>query len=178
MTDLKQGRISLKRAIYLALTVLCIYYPITIAANIPLEQWKNVRFLALPATVHFVFYVLLILAIDRIIDAFQKLVGPRILELRFQTIALSIVVAVLAVFLSQLLFKLNVTIWSMLAEPLSRAEVPRLRMRPPPPLWNAIGRSNYALTLVISISVFYLILNRKSHFRMRAMEIQAEQLKK
>jgi sensor histidine kinase YesM len=177
MTDSTQGKISFKRAIYLALTALCIYYPITIAANIPLEHWKNVRFLALPATVHFVFYVLLIIAVDRIIDRAEKLVGPRILELRIGTIALSIVVALMAVLLSQLLFKLNFTIWSILAEPLSRFEVRRLGMSPPP-LWNAIGRSNYALTLVISISIFYLILNRKSHIRMRDMEIQAEQLKK
>ena len=113
MTVSRQGKMSLKQAIYLALSVLCIYYPITIAANIPLEHWKNVRFLALPATVHFVFYVLLIIAIDRIIDASEKLIGPRILELRIGTIALSIVVAVMAVLLSQLLFKLNVKIWSM-----------------------------------------------------------------
>jgi two-component system LytT family sensor kinase len=177
MTDSKQGEISFIRAIYLALTVLCIYYPITIAANIPLEHWKNVGFLALPATVHFVFYVLLIMAIDRIIDGAEKLIGPRILELRIGAIALSILVAVLAVLLSQLLFKLNFTIWSMLTEPMSPVEARKLGIGPPR-LWNAIGRSNYALTLVIAISIFYLILNRKSHFRMRSMEIQAEQLMK
>jgi two-component system, LytTR family, sensor kinase len=177
MTVSKEGKISFKRAIYLALTVLCIYYPITIAANIPLEHWKNVRFLALPATVHFVFYVLLIMAIDRIIDGAEKIIGPRILEQRIGTIALSIVVAVMAVLLSQLLFKLSFTIWSRLIEAMSRLEVHRPGMRPPL-LWNAVGRTNYALTFVISISIFYLILNRKSHFRMRYMEIQAEQLKK
>lgn len=175
MIGSRQGRISFKRAIYLALTVLCIYYPITIAANIPLEHWRNVRFLALPATVHFVFYVLLILAIDRIIDGAEKIMGPRILELRIGTIVLSMVVAILAVILSQLLFKLNFKFWSMLTEPLTQIEVRNLR-NGPPQLWNAVGRTNYALTLVISISIFYLILNRKSHFRMRFMEIQAEQL--
>jgi len=178
MTDSKQGKISFKRAIYLALTVLCIYYPITIAANIPLEHWRNVRFLALPATVHFVFYVLLVIAIDRIIDGSEKLIGPRILELRIGTIGLSIVVAVMAVVLSQLLFRLNSKIWSMLAEPMSQVVGVRRPGMRPPQLWVAIGRTNYALTFVISISIFYLILNRKSHFKMRDMEIQAAQLRK
>lgn len=180
MTESSEGKISFKRAIYLALTVLCIYYPITIAANIPLEHWRNIRFLALPATVHFVFYVVLIIAIDRIIGAAEKMIGPRILELRVGTIALSIVVAIGAVLLSQLLFKLNFKIWSVLnelTEPFGQTEIRRLGQRPPQ-LWNALGRSNYALTLVISISIFYLILNRKSHSRMRHMEIQAEQLVK
>ena len=177
MTDSRQGRISFKQAIYLALTVLCIYYPITIAANIPLEHWQNVKFLALPAIVHFVFYALLIIAIDRIIDGSEKLVGPRIFEMRIGTIVLSIVVAVLAVLLSQLLFRLNVKFWSMMTEHVGHFEGRRFGMRPPL-LWNAIGRTNYALTLVISISIFYLILNRKSHFRMRHMEIQAQQLMK
>jgi two-component system LytT family sensor kinase len=177
MTDSRQGKISFKQAIYLALTVLCIYYPITIAANIPLEHWRNVRFLALPAIVHFVFYALLIIAIDRIIDGSEKLMGPRILELRIGTIAMSIVVALMAVLLSQLLFKVSIKIWSMLIETMSQAEV-RMLGRRLPPLWSALGRTNYALTFVISISIFYLILNRKSHFRMRYMEIQAEQLKK
>ena len=172
---MKQGKISFRRAIYLALTVLCIYYPITIAANIPLEHWKNVRFLAVPAIVHFVFYALLIIAIDRIIDGAEKLLGPRILELRIRTIALSIVVAVMAVLLSQFLFKLNFKIATLLMEVTGQHG---LRKLGPPPLWIALGRINYALTFVISISIFYLILNRKSHFRMREMEVQAEQLKK
>ncbi|HMJ71102.1 MAG TPA: histidine kinase [Cyclobacteriaceae bacterium] len=177
MTDSKQGKISFRRAIYLALTVLCIYYPITIAANIPFEHWTNVQIFALPAIVHFVFYALLIIGIDRIIDGAEKLVGPGILELRIGTIALSIVVAALAVVLSQLLFKLNYKIWHMLAEPASQMHT-RKPGTGPPPLWQALGRANYALTLVTSISIFYLILNRKSHFRMRNMEIQAEQLMK
>ena len=177
MTDSKQGKIGFKRAIYLALTVLCIYYPITIAANIPLEHWKDVRFLTLPAIVHFLFYALLIIAIDRIIDGSEKLIGPRILELRIGTIALSIVVALGAVLLSQLLFKLNYKVWSMLTEAMSQDVVRKLGHRPPQ-LWIAMGRTNYALTLVISISIFYLILNRKSHFRMRSMEIHSEQLMK
>jgi len=175
MADLTQGKISFKRAIYLALTALCIYYPITIAANIPLAHWKDVRFFALPAIVHFVFYVLLILGIDRIIDGAEKLAGPGILELRFKTIALSIVVALLALLLSQFLFRMNYKIWQALIEPMRRGGVRQLGMLP---LWNALGRANYALTLVISISIFYLILNRKSHFRMRSMEMRAEQLMK
>ena len=175
MTESRQGKISFKQAIYLALTVLCIYYPITIAANIPFEHWKNLRFLGLPAVVNFVFYALLIIAIDRIIDVSEKLIGPRMLELRIGTIALSIAVALGAVLLSQFLFKLNVRIWSELMEFIGRES----GRRPGPPLlWSALGRTNYALTLVISISIFYLILNRKSHFRMRYMEIQAAQLKK
>jgi sensor histidine kinase YesM len=173
--DPTRGKISFTQAIYLALTALFIYYPITIAANIPMERWRDVRFLALPAVAHFVFYALLILAIDRIIDGAEKLVGPRILELRIRTIALSLVVAVLAVVLSQLLFKINSRIWSMLVEQMNNADVPG---RGPRPLWVALGRTNYALTFVISISIFYLILNRKSHSRMRSMEIQAEQLMK
>jgi hypothetical protein len=178
MTDPKQGTISFKQAIYLALTVLCIYYPITIAANIPLEHWKNVRFLALPAIVHFVFYALLIIAIDRIIDAFEKRAEPGALELKISTIALSIVVAVMAVVLSQFLFKLNSKLWHLVAGLIHQVDVPGLGQKPRLLLWNAVGRANYALTFVISISIFYLILNRRAHLRMRYMEIQAEQLMK
>ena len=163
---------------YLALTVLCIYYPITISANIPFQHWKILQFLALPAIIHFIFYALLILAIDRIIDRSERYLGPRILELRIGTIALSIVVALLAVLLSQLLFKLSVRLWTMFSDSLSQVSVQRPGTRPPPLLWVALGRANYALTLVISISIFYLILNRKGHFRMRNMEIMSEQLVK
>src|SRR5688572_11502630 len=131
MTDSSQGKISFKQAIFLALTVLCIYYPITIYYNIPIDHWRNVQFLVFPAIVNFVFYVLLIIAIDRIIDESEKLVGPRILELRIRTIVLSIVVAVVAVLLSQLLFKLNIKIWSALIEAVSQDEVHRPGRRPP-----------------------------------------------
>ena len=170
---------SFKQVIYLALTVLCIYYPIIIYFTIPTGHWKDVQFLAFPAMVNFIFYALLIIAIDRIIDSSEKLIGPGILELRIKTIVLSIVVAVVAVLLSQLLFKLNYKIWSMLSESMSQEEVRRPGNRPPRfAWWNALRRTNNGLTLVISISIFYLILNRKSHLRMRYMEIQAEQLKK
>jgi two-component system, LytTR family, sensor kinase len=179
MTDSRQGKISFKGAIYLALTVLCIYYPIIIYYNIPIGHWQNVQFLVFPAIVNFIFYALLILAIDRIIDASEKLIGPRMLELRIGTIALSIVVAVLAVLLSQLLFKLNYKVWSMLTERMSQEEVRRPGGRPPQfEWWDAVRRTNNGLTIVISISIFYLILNRKAHVRMRYMEIQAEQLMK
>jgi len=185
MTGSTQGRISFKRAIYLALTVLCIYYPITIYVNMPMRirwndvqfLWNHVQYLVFPAIVNFVFYALLIIAIDRIIDGFEKLIGPRILELGIGTIVLSIAVAVVAVFLSQLLFKLNFKIWSMLTEAMSQEDV-RMTGERPPLLWNALRRTNNGLTFVISISIFYLILNRKSHFRMRFMEIQTAQLMK
>src|SRR5688572_9593969 len=131
MTDSQQGKMSFKQAIYLALTVLCIYYPITIYFNIPMAHWKNVQFLAFPAIVNFIFYALLIIAIDRIIDRSEKLIGPGILELRIKTIALSIVVAIGAVLLSQLLFKLNYKIWSMLTEQMNTVEVRRPGNRPP-----------------------------------------------
>lgn len=173
MTDLKQGEITFRRAIYLALIALCIYYPITIAANIPLEHWTNIRFLLVPAIVHFVFYTLLIIAIDRIIDASEKLIGPRILELRPETLALSIAVAIMAVILSQVLFKINLKLWSMVHEAMGQGSMRRIGMAP---VWTALGRINYALTFVVSISIFYLILNHKSNSRMRSMEIRTEQL--
>ena len=172
MTDQAQGKINFKRAIYLALIALCIYYPVTIAANIPREHWMNLS-LAIPAIVHFVFYILLILAIDRTIDGAERVFGPRVLELRIGTIALSLVVAVIAVVISQLLFKLNLKVWRVFADPMVPGSAQRPRL-----IWNAVGRANYSLTFVISISIFYLILNRKSHSRMRSMEIKAEQLMK
>jgi len=164
MTDSKQGKISFKQAMYLALTVLCIYYPITISVSIPWDhwldgipgRWNSIQFLVFPAMVNFVFYALLILAIDRIIDASEKLIGPGMLELRIKTIALSIVVAVVAVVLSQLLFKLNVKFWSVLTERVSLEEIRRLGKRPPQfKWWNALRRTNSGLTIVISISIFY-----------------------
>jgi sensor histidine kinase YesM len=177
MTGPKQGTISFKQAIYLALTVLCIYFPISIFVNIPMEHLRNVRYLVLPAAVSFVFYALLIIAVDRIIDASEKRIGPRMLELRLGTIALSIAVAIAAVLLSTLLFRLSFTIWSMLPGPMHQQEVRRLGTIPAN-VWSALRRTNTGLTLVISISIFYLILNRKAHLRMRYMEIQAEQLMK
>lgn len=179
MTDSRPGRMTFKQAIYMALTVLCIYYPIIIYFSIPVGHWKDVRFLAFPAIVNFIFYALLIITIDRIIDRSEKLIGPAILELRIKTIVLSIVVAVVAVLLSQFIFTLNYKIWSVLTEQFSQEEVRRPGNRPPQfAWWNALRRTNNGLTIVISISIFYLILNRKSHSRMRSMEIQAEQLKK
>lgn len=175
MTNLSEGRITFKRAIYLALTVLCIYYPITIAANIPLSHWRNVQFLVLPAIMNFMFYVLLIIAIDRIIDRVEKLIGPGILELRIKTIVLSIIVSVIAVFLSQLVFKLTFSIARALVDAMGGDAFHRLG---PPGLWTGLGRTNLGLSIVISLSIFYLILNRKSHFRMRDMEIQTQQLMK
>ena len=175
MATSTQGKITFKRAIYLALTVLCIYYPITIASNIPLSHWRNVQFLGVPAITTFVFYTLLIIAIDRIIDVAEKMVGPRILELQIRTIVLSVVVAVVAVMLSQLLFRVAFTAAAMFFEAIGRD---RFHMLGPPGLWTGLGRTNLALTIVISISIFYLILNQKSHSRMRNMEIQAEQLMK
>ncbi len=179
MMEPRQGKISVKQAVYLALTVLCIYYPITLYFNMPMSHAKNIPLLALPAMVNFIFYVLLIIAIDRIIDRSEKFIGPSILELRIKTIALSIIVAVVAVLLSQLIFRLNYTFWSILAEPISQLQSRKPGDGPPQfAWWQALRRTNNGLTIVISISIFYLILNRKAHFRMRAMEIQAEQLRK
>ncbi len=178
MMEWKQDRISFLRAMYLALTVLCIYYPITIAANIPLQHWKNIRFLALPAVVHWVFYVLLIIAIDRIILVSEKWMGSRVPQLRMSTIIVSVVVAVLAVFFSQLLFKLSTKAWSLLMHSMDEGAFLSPGQKPRLLLWTAIGRINYALTFVISISIFYLLLHRKAQARMRVMEIRAEQLEK
>lgn len=176
MVESPQGNIGIKRAMYLAFTVLCIYYPIVITANIPFRHWKDVRFLLVPGVLHFVFYAMLIVAIDYIINRFEKLIGPRILELRIGTIALSVAVAVIAVALSQLLFRLNLKGWSIVSGVMERNGM--LPRRSLPPLWTVLGRANYALTFVISMSIFYLILNRKSHYRMRLIEVQAEQLRK
>lgn len=175
MAELTQGKISFRQAIYLALTVLCIYYPITIISNIPWVHWRIVQFLSLPAVVHFVFYVLLIIAIDRIIDAAEKWIGPGILELRIKTIVLSIVVSVVAVGLSHFLFKYTYRAASIMLDHMDQNS---MRTLGPPRFLTSLGRTNFGLTVVISISIFYLILNRKSHLRMRAMEIQAEQLRK
>lgn len=180
MTDLYRGKISIKQAIYLALIVLCIYYPITIYVNIPVDRWKNIPFVAWhPAIVNFIFYVLLIIAIDRIIDVSEKLIGPRILQLGIGTVVLSLIVAVVAVVLSQFIFSLNFKIWTMLTESASQQEVRNANGRPPlAPLWYSLRRTNTGLSMVLSISIYYLILIRKANFRLRNMEIQAEQLKK
>jgi LytS/YehU family sensor histidine kinase len=84
----------------------------------------------------------------------------------------------MAVLLSQLLFKLSSRVWLMLMEAMSPGEVHKFGLKPRLILWNAVGRTNYALTFVISMSIFYLILNRRSYFRMRDMEIQTAQLRK
>lgn len=177
MTDLGQRNLSFKQAIYLALTVLCIYYPITIYVNFPREHWKNLEFLAFhPAIVNFIFYFLLVVVTDRVIEESERLLGPRMLKLGIGTIALSIVVAIVAVALSQLVFKLNFRIWSILMDTLGQEEVRRLGERPPRPFWDGMRRTNNGLTIAISISIFYLILNRKAQLRMHHMEIRAKQL--
>lgn len=175
MSDSHQGSIPFKRAVYLALTVLCIYYPITIASNIPLAHWRDVRFLLLPAAVTFAFYAMLILVVDRVIGMSEKMFGPRMLELRPATIMLSISVSVFAIFLSQMLFKIGFSAARTILETMGKDTFYSLG---PPSFWTNLRRVNVGLTLVISISIFYLILNRRSHLRIRSMEIQAEQLKK
>lgn len=173
MSDFKQGKISFKQSMYLALTVLCIYYPITIVTNIPLRHWKVLQLLAFPAIVHFIFYALLILSIDRIIDRAEKFFGSEILELKLRTIVLSILVAFIAVLVSTFLFRVS---FNAVRAVMQFLEQDAIRNLGPSPIWASLNRANFGLTLVISLSIFYLIVNRKSHFRMRAMQVQTEQL--
>ncbi|HEY0771317.1 MAG TPA: hypothetical protein VGD31_13385, partial [Sphingobacteriaceae bacterium] len=150
-----EATINFKQALYLAFTALCIYYPIIISANIPLQHWSSIQFLAIPAFFHFGFFVFLIIAIDRIIDSVEKRRGPRILELRLPTIVLSIVVGVVAVVLSQLVIKLNYKFWSMLTELMTREEMRNAGNEAPQfAWWQALRRTNFGMTLVISISIF------------------------
>ncbi|MFN8342893.1 MAG: hypothetical protein U0V64_14615 [Cyclobacteriaceae bacterium] len=171
-----QNTMTLRQATLLALTVLCVYYPITIYFTLPTELWRNLPFLIFPALVNFVFYVLLILAIDRIIDRSEKWFGPRILQISFATIALSMVVAAVAVLLSILIFRTNIKFWSTLTDLFG---TPPGNNKPPQFMWwTTLRRVNYGLTILMSISIYYLILNRKSQQRMADMEMQAAQLRK
>lgn len=171
-----QNTMTLRQATLLALTVLCVYYPITIYFTLPTELWRNLPFLIFPALVNFVFYVLLILAIDRIIARAEKWFGPRILQISFATVALSIVVAAVAVLLSILIFRTNIKFWSTLTDLFG---TPPGNNKPPQFMWwTTLRRVNYGLTILMSISIYYLILNRKSQQRMADMEMQAAQLRK
>lgn len=178
MPSLASESLSLKQALLLGLAMLCIYYPITIYVNLPLEHWSDVSLMAIyPAFVNFGFYTFLALAIDRIINHSERWIGPRMLEWQVGTIALSIGVAVLAVVLSQILFRVNFKAWSLLSEWMGQADLRPGGLRPPQ-LWNGLRRTSNSLTVALSISIFYLLLNRKANARLRALERQAEQLKK
>ncbi len=172
------GKISLTQAFYLALTVLVVYYPLSIYVNLPFRLWTTLEILIIPAFLNFAFYMMLILATDRIIDLAEKKMGPRfLLEVNFGTIALSIIIAGVATLLSQGLFRASFELWKFYQGPRPRF-TPQAPGGLPPLVWVALGRTNNALTIVIAISIFYLILNRKANARMKDMELQAEQLKK
>jgi len=179
MAEKKIGSISFKRAIFLALFVLCIYYPIVLYVNVPIEQWLSSYFLIIPAIVTFVGNVVLIIAIDRIIDFSQRKFGDKFLQTFSPgAVALSILMAFFAVILSQLLFMFIFSIWSVFATPLMLEGARQLPNETSPQIWETLKRTNNGLTIIISMSVFYLILNQKANARVQRMELHSEELKK
>lgn len=180
MSESPGWRISLKQAIYFALTVLAVYYPITIYVNVPASHIiKASSFLIFPAIINFIFYVLLIITTDRLIDWIEKKVNRKFLmEFSFSTVMLCIPFAIVATVFSYFFFNASFKATSMLRH--LREE--RHEGPPDPPLsnqqWDNLRRTNNGLTLIIVLSIFYLLINRKANIRMKEMEVQAEQLTK
>ena len=73
MTRIAGSRISLKQALSLGLLILAVYFPIILYVNLStFDIWGQLDFLLFPAGVNFAFYVMFILAADRIIDRLSK----------------------------------------------------------------------------------------------------------
>ncbi len=174
MTEITNWRFSLRKAIYLALAVLAIYYPIIIYVNIPREHiLKASSFLVLPTAFNFIFYVALILATDRVIDWLERITGKRIItEFDFSTLLLSIPFAVLSTFFAHLI------ITYILAPTENEIKVNSMLAAMTPQQFEMFRRTNTGLTLMTVLGIFYLIINRKSNMRMKDLEVEAEQLTK
>ena len=170
----KAWRISFRQAIYLALTVLAVYYPITIYVNVPGEYFKQVATLLIRPTIfNFVFYVLLILATDRLIDWFESRFGGKITsEFKFSTFLLSIPFAILATVFVHLM------ITRILAPSESEIQQNSLIAQMTPQQFETFRRTNNGLTLMTVLAIVHLLINRKANIQMKNMEVEAQQLTK
>lgn len=174
MTDIRRWRISLRQAVYLALVVLTIYYPITTYVNVPGEYFREVATLLIrPVIFNFIFYVLLILATDRLIDWLENVFGGKITsEFKFSTFLLSIPFAILATIF------LHLIVSSILAPSESEIQQNSLISQMTPQQFENFRRTNDGLTLMTVLAIFQLIINRKANIRVKDMEVEAQQLTK
>jgi two-component system LytT family sensor kinase len=173
MTEITNWRFSLRQAIYLALTVLAIYYPITIYVNIPRERILEAStFLIYPTLFNFIFYVLLILATDRLIDWSEKIAGKKIItEFSFSTLLLSIPFAVLVTFFGHLII-------TFILRPSEQDIKNGLMAEMTPQQFETFRRTNNGLTLMTVLGILYLIINRKANIQMKDLEVEAQRLVK
>lgn len=176
MTRIAGSRITLKQAISLGLLILVVYFPIILYVNIPTyDIWGQLDFLLFPAGVNLAFYVLFILAADRIIDRFEGLLGERFLvESQVPAVILSIPIALLATIFLQFMFEIAVTIfYDDTAYPVgSSTDSADFDMES----LEKIKRVNNGLSFLIILSISYLLINRKGTVKMKSLELEAQKL--
>lgn len=175
MTRIAGSRISLKQAVSLGLLVLVVYFPIIIYVNIPIHAiGERLSFLLLPACVNLVFYVLFILAADRIIDRLEGLVGEKFLvESQVSAVILSIPVALLGAMFLQLVFDNALTVIIEIGKYLGSYTV---RANIDVESLERIKRVNFGLSFLVILSILYLLINRKATIKMKSLELEAQKL--
>lgn len=175
MTRIAGSRISLKQAVSLGLLVLVVYFPIIIYVNIPIHAiGERLSFLLLPAGVNLVFYVLFILAADRIIDRLEGLVGEKFLvESQVPAVILSIPVALLGAIFLQFVFDNTLTVIIEIGKYLGSYTV---RANIDVESLERIKRVNFGLSFLVILSISYLLINRKATIKMKSLELEAQKL--
>jgi hypothetical protein len=179
MNESKKNTISFKRALLLALAILAIYFPIQIYVDIrPEELLESLPFLIFPAMITWIFYFLIIYLSDLVVDWSEKIFGQNILTgLQFRMLLLSIPFGIISTLFSNLLFTAFFSGYDLVKgeteESITQESSESKRIE-----WENWERSNNGFTLIISLSIFFLTLNRKATMRMKDMEISQEQRKK
>lgn len=176
MTRIAGSRISLKQAMSLGLLILAVYFPIILYVNIPIYNiWGQLDFLLLPAGVNLAFYVIFILAADRIIDRIEGLVGEKFLvESQLPAVILSIPIALLATIFLQFMFDIAIMIFYDIRTYTvgSSAVSPNIDLNS----LEMIKRVNNGLSFLIILSISYLLINRKATVKMKSLELEAQKL--
>ena len=162
MTRISEKRISLKQALSLGLLILAVYFPIILYVNIPtFDIWGQLDFLLFPACVNLAFYVIFILAADRIIDRIEGVVGEKFLvESQLPAVILSIPIALLATIFLQFMFDIAIMIFYDIrtytvgsSTVSANIDLKSLEM---------IKRVNNGLSFLIILSISYLLINRNA----------------
>jgi two-component system LytT family sensor kinase len=169
MVTHSNSNISIRRALWLGLIVLAVYFPVIIYVNVPAADiLVALQFLFPHLLVTYVLYFVFILSAGRMIDQTERLLGENfLLESQLPAIFASVPVALLASILSHFLFS-----WSIQLILWIGADQISLR----PQTIEQLQRTNNGITFVIILSISYLIINRKTITKIKSLELQAQQL--
>jgi two-component system LytT family sensor kinase len=176
MKGFSNSKISFSQALQLAMIALIVYFPIIIYVNVsPSDILRAISFFVVPAVISYMFYILFILAADRIIQYTDELIGDKFqAESQIPAIIISIPVAILATWLSRIFFGLSLDLVQDVASQFDfhyRAPVAIDKVR-----MESIQRLNTGLTFIIVLSIYYLIINRNAGIKMKELELRSQRL--